>query len=181
MDAADESEIGESAGVFGTTAQLRRRPQRRLQGPVSQPSLIDLTIDECLELLRTSEVGRIAVSGDGRFPAVFPVNYLTVETDEGKVLIAFRTRKGNVIDTAPSAVAFQVDGIDTARHEGWSILVRGWLHHADQGTHPGWAALTIGEWLTERDSLVLIEPERITGRRLRAGTLDWPFHPHAYL
>jgi nitroimidazol reductase NimA-like FMN-containing flavoprotein (pyridoxamine 5'-phosphate oxidase superfamily) len=34
----------------------------------------DLSIDECLELLRTHQFGRIAVVIDGG-PVVFPINY----------------------------------------------------------------------------------------------------------
>jgi hypothetical protein len=37
-------------------------------------------------------------------------------------------------------------------------------------------------WLaTERDAWLVIEPFAITGRRLRAKTPGWAFHPRSYL
>lgn len=141
--------------------------------------MVELTLDECLRLLSASEVGRIAIV-DGDFPVVLPVNHLVVEIG-GKPVIALRTRSGNVIDTALAAVAFQVDGVDTARREGWSVLVRGWLRHVDSETGDPRGVAAVAEWLPDRDTLVLIEPVAITGRRLHAAELDWPFHPRAYL
>jgi hypothetical protein len=157
------------------------RPQLRHQGPVNKASLVDLTFDECAQLLTTSKVGRIAVKDDREFPLILPVNYLAIVARDGQVFIAIKTRKGNVIDSTSDPVAFQVDGIDPVHHEGWSVLVQGWLTHTDPEEHPIWDEIAVGEWLSDRDELLIIDPVQVTGRWLRAATLEWPFHPHGYL
>jgi uncharacterized protein len=165
--------------VAGEDAAAARGGRR--QGRLAEPSLTELTVEECLSLLRSSEIGRVAVVTEDGFPVVLPVNHLVVETEKGTVVIYLRTRPGNVIDTAPDAVAFQVDRFDAVRHEGWSVLVRGRLRHAAPVHDAAGEQLTAAGWLADRDSLILIEPIAITGRRLSEPEFDWPFHPRAYL
>lgn len=84
------------------------------------PQLVDLTEDECLELLGTHSVGRIAVVRDGR-PLIFPVNYILDNRT-----VAFRTDSGTKLDWASMGpVAFEVDMTDAMYHEGWSVVVLG--------------------------------------------------------
>lgn len=45
--------------------------------------------------------------------------------------IALRTRHGNVIESAPMRVAFEIDGIESGLREGWSVLVQGTMHRVD--------------------------------------------------
>ena len=87
--------------------------------------LLDET--ECLRLISSGEVGRIAFSG--RFgPQVLPVNY---RLHEGT--IGFRTALHSSIaedlhtgiSGAELHVAFEVDEIDTVLKEGWSVLIQG--------------------------------------------------------
>jgi len=78
--------------------------------------LEELPLEECLQLLREGSVGRIAVLHD-EYPVVLPVNYRLVEAS-GRTWVAFRTRKGNVIDEAPMHAAFQIDAIDQAHRQG---------------------------------------------------------------
>ena len=168
----------------------RRPGARRHTGPIADPWIEDLGMDECLTLLRGSEVGRVAMVVDG-FPVVLPVNHRVMELEEG-VWVALRTRPGNVIDNAPEHVAFQVDGFDAPRRQGWSVLVRGKLRRIDPedlGDAPGeldpHAVAAIfalhDSWLQNRDSWIVIEAVEITGRRLHAAPHEWPFHPHAYI
>ena len=136
--------------------------------------------DECLRLLRGTPVGRIAVVVDG-FPVILPVNFRLVETP-GRTWIALRTRPGNIIDRALIHVAFEIDGIDTAHAQGWSVLVRGTLHHVDADAADFRARFDPHPWLTaERDAWLIIEPFVITGRRLHPTQPDWAFHLRAYL
>jgi hypothetical protein len=136
-------------------------------------SVIDeLPLDECLRRLRAAIVGRIAVIERG-FPLVIPVNYRTVETNDRTRLVV-RTRPGNLLDRASMAVALEIDGIDPAHHQGWSVLVRGTLHHVDLEVFNLEARFDPQPWIeTERDSWLLIAPFAITGRQLRPPEFEW--------
>ena len=147
---------------------------------MSEPGLEELPLDECLQLLRDGSVGRIAFTVDD-FPVVFPVNYRLVETS-APPWIALRTRAGNVIDRAPLATAFQIDGIDEAHREGWSVLVRGTLEHVDPDAAGFRERFDPEPWLvTERESWLAISPFAITGRRLHPTEQVWAFQVSAYL
>jgi hypothetical protein len=79
-------------------------------------------------------------------------------------------------------VAFEIDGIDPVRHEGWSVLVRGMLHHVDPDAAEFRDRFDPEPWVAaERDSWLAIDPFAITGRRLRAAEQEWAFIFHAYL
>jgi nitroimidazol reductase NimA-like FMN-containing flavoprotein (pyridoxamine 5'-phosphate oxidase superfamily) len=80
-----------------------------------------LVAEECLELLATSSLGRIAVT-IGAVPAIFPVQYQMVEGQ-----IVFRAGKGTNLHTASAntVVAFEVDDVDVSWAGGWSVLVVG--------------------------------------------------------
>ena len=139
-----------------------------------------LSPDDCQSLLRENTVGRVAfVAND--FPIVVPVNYRFVE-NRGRTWIAFRTRPGNVIDQAAMKVAFEIDGIDPANRQGWSVLVRGTLHHVDPDAAGFRERFDPEPWiLADRDAWLIIEPFAITGRRLHPATREWAFHMSAYL
>jgi len=142
--------------------------------------LEDLSLDKCLQLLRQCEVGRIATVVEGA-PVIVPVSYRLAEPP-GRTWIAIRTRAGSVVDQADSKVAFEVDVIDTVQHEGWSVLVRGTLHHVDATAADFRERFDPQPWiLAERDVWLVIEPFAITGRRLRAGEREWAFQLRAYL
>ncbi|GAA3816314.1 DUF1918 domain-containing protein [Streptomyces phyllanthi] len=128
------------------------------------PRLRDLSPDECRARLSTHGVGRVAVSTpDG--PAVVPVNYEVV--DEA---IAFRTAPDSVPAAAVGTdVAFEVDHLDEAMSQGWSVLVVG---PARGVTEPDAVRRLADRAHTEpwagggRDMWVSIQPERLTGRRI---------------
>lgn len=139
-----------------------------------------MTHDECLAYLRAASVGRIAVVVDD-FPIVLPVNYRLVETS-GLTWIAVRTRPGNVLDQSPAHAAFEIDGVDTVRREGWSVLARGTLHHVDADAADFRARFGPDTWLgAERDAWMVVQPFEITGRRLHTVEQDWAFQPSSYL
>jgi uncharacterized protein len=142
--------------------------------------LEELSTEECLTLLRGTDLGRIAFT-DGTLPVVLPVNYRFAEGPGGEWWLALRTRPGNVIDRAPLHVAFEIDGVDSISHRGWSVLVRGELHHASSDAVTG-AVVDPEPWLAhERDSWLLIEPVFVSGRRLHPAPIAWAFHLRAYL
>jgi len=152
-----ETGSGQPEAVGSTGPERGSAPARHIE---------ELSAEECASLLDASQVGRIAMMLD-EYPVVVPVNYWLVE-NAGAVLIAMRTRSDSLIDKGPTNVAFQVDGVDTARRQGWSVLVRGKLRHADADTTALCESMGLQTWLAGRDSWVVIEPIGVTGRRLLA-------------
>jgi nitroimidazol reductase NimA-like FMN-containing flavoprotein (pyridoxamine 5'-phosphate oxidase superfamily) len=139
-----------------------------------------LSLDECLALLRGHVIGRVAVV-DNNFPVILPVNYRLVETS-GKSWIALRTRRGNVIDQAAMPVAFEIDRFEVAAQEGWSVLVRGTLHHVNPVAGGFAERFDPQPWLEdERDAWLIIEAFSISGRRLRSPQPHWAFHIEGYV
>jgi nitroimidazol reductase NimA-like FMN-containing flavoprotein (pyridoxamine 5'-phosphate oxidase superfamily) len=140
-----------------------------------------LTDDECRQLLSLSAIGRIAFVVDG-LPIVLPVNYRLLH-DETGTWILVRTRPGNAIDDAPERVAFEIDGVDYDHHQGWSVLVRGVLHHLDHNEIELLAnRFDPKPWpQDDRTAWLAIKPQVLTGRRLHTSQPDWAFSPDAYL
>jgi nitroimidazol reductase NimA-like FMN-containing flavoprotein (pyridoxamine 5'-phosphate oxidase superfamily) len=142
--------------------------------------LEELDMQECLSLLRQEQVGRVAVVVD-EFPIVLPVNYKVVQFAT-RVWIALRTRPGNVLDRASTPAAFEIDSVEPARRQGWSVLVRGMLQHVDPDAADFRERFDPAPWIeAERDAWLVIEPFAITGRRLNATQSEWAFHMRAYL
>ena len=96
-------------------------PSFNLGAGSSYGTLEVLEHDECLLLLKSGIVGRIGVTINA-LPVILPVNYVYMEDR-----ILFRTDPGTKLDAAlmHCVVAFEVDGIDNKREEGWSVLAIG--------------------------------------------------------
>jgi nitroimidazol reductase NimA-like FMN-containing flavoprotein (pyridoxamine 5'-phosphate oxidase superfamily) len=130
----------------------------------SRPELVELSDEECLARLSTHGVGRLAVNTpDG--PVIVPVNYSVIDG-----AVSFRTAPGTTPALVAGAqVAFEVDHIDDALSQGWSVLVRG---HGREVTDPEairrLTALAYSEPWTggERDRWVRIDSAGMTGRRI---------------
>ncbi|MEW2404871.1 helix-turn-helix domain-containing protein [Streptomyces griseoviridis] len=132
----------------------------------ARPTLLKLTPEQCQALMSTHGVGRVAVTTT-QGPAILPVNYAVV--DGG---IVFRTGHGSAAALSDGVeAAFEVDQVDEARSEGWSVLAVGPARRVtDVGaveeyerrahTKP-WAG-------GDRDLWVRIDPVRLTGRRIEA-------------
>src|SRR5438309_10131996 len=91
----------------------------------------ELSEEQCLNLISGGGIGRIAYTG--RFgPVVLPVNYAL---RDGAVV--FRTAENGPLDEdlrtgiagADYKVAFEIDSIDLAAQQGWSVLIQGPAHH----------------------------------------------------
>jgi len=84
-------------------------------------TFVELTADECLELLGTKSVGRIGVQTPAG-PVILPVSYALAGD-----AIVFRTLPYGVIANHAHEVdaAFEVDDLDEELHEGWSVLASG--------------------------------------------------------
>jgi uncharacterized protein len=118
---------------------------------------------ECWELLRSQEVGRLAVS-IANHPDIFPINFVVDHAS-----IVFRTAEGTKLSAAVlgTSVAFEVD--DEADGTAWSVVVKGWaveivercgvFDAADLPLYPWHAA--------PKHRFVRIVPDVVTGRRFR--------------
>jgi len=152
--------------------------------PVASPRSVEAQLEvvpdeECLTLLRLGDIGRIAFVLEG-LPIILPVNYRVVSDDAG-MWIMLRTRPGNSIDRAPEHVAFETDGIDHERQRGWSVLVRGAIHHMDHNEVELFnRRYDPKPWpQSERTSWLAIKPQTITGRRLESPNHEWTFPSRA--
>lgn len=119
---------------------------------------------ECLRLLASRSVGRLGfVVGDQ--PMVLPVNYAI----HGDVVV-FRTGEGSKLDAALAAkVAFEVDHVDVASGQAWSVVVQGVAEVTDRDD---WFSESLRleaapTWLPgEAGHYVRIVPSLVSGRRL---------------
>jgi nitroimidazol reductase NimA-like FMN-containing flavoprotein (pyridoxamine 5'-phosphate oxidase superfamily) len=119
---------------------------------------------DCYVLLRGRTLGRVAVKIAADL-VILPVYYAVMDDD-----IVFRTAPGTKLDAAilKTKVAFEVDGASP----GWSVLVRG---HAEELRDPSLqvkARSLLGhDWPAgEREQIVRIRAEQVTGRRLPSPT-----------
>ncbi|GAA3766362.1 helix-turn-helix domain-containing protein [Salinactinospora qingdaonensis] len=140
---------------------------------VPSPELLTLTSQQCLDLIAPGGVGRVAFVIEGESaPTVLPVNYVVREA-----AIVFRTAAHGVIAKhAPGPVSFQVDRLDGAMSEGWSVLVAGHAQRVEEASET--AALRgvapVRPWAGgERDTYMRITPVELSGRRIRNRG-----HPH---
>ena len=122
-----------------------------------------LTPDRCWSLLRSCEVGRLAVL-IANWPDVFPVNFVV---DGGTVV--FRTAEGTKLAASVlgRGVAFEVDGYDAASGEAWSVVVKGSAREVER-MHDLFetANLPLFPWHAgPKHRYVRITPAEITGRR----------------
>jgi len=127
------------------------------------PSMIELDADDCWALLRQEEVGRLAVA-IANHPDIFPINYVV---DHGTLV--FRTAEGTKLAAAVLgiAVAFEIDGYDSASGDAWSVVVKGHAEEIEQ-MHDLFAAqdLPLFPWhASPKHRFVRIVPELVTGRR----------------
>jgi nitroimidazol reductase NimA-like FMN-containing flavoprotein (pyridoxamine 5'-phosphate oxidase superfamily) len=87
---------------------------------VSMEDIEILSEEECLALLRSHDLGRVALTDHGQ-PLIFPVNYASDDR-----AVVFRTAPGMKLSEAPmSRVAFEIDEVDAAAGTAWSVLVQG--------------------------------------------------------
>ena len=134
--------------------------------PQGSGRLEDLDEEQCLLLLEQHSVGRIVFVDQGQ-PMAVPVNYVL----QGRT-VAFRTDPGTKLDAVDlGRIALEIDAVDTAYHEGWSVLVTGvgrditeaideWSEHIRAQHLTPWAA-------GERRHWVAISSPTISGRRIR--------------
>jgi nitroimidazol reductase NimA-like FMN-containing flavoprotein (pyridoxamine 5'-phosphate oxidase superfamily) len=116
---------------------------------------------ECLSLLRDRTLGRVGVK-IAEDLVILPVYYAVLDDD-----VVFRTGPGTKLDAAVlgTKVAFEVDSAVPP----WSVLVTGHAHEIREHAEQVRARAHLGhDWPAgERDRLVRIRSEQVTGRRIR--------------
>jgi uncharacterized protein len=93
-------------------------PEKR---PTDHTGLTILDLDDCLERLVATPLGRIAFPLDGEI-TILPVAHVVDGVD-----VCFRTTGDSKIQAAVDheRVAYEVDGYDARSRTGWSVLVQG--------------------------------------------------------
>ncbi|GAA3784860.1 hypothetical protein GCM10022206_25550 [Streptomyces chiangmaiensis] len=156
------------AGALGTTVRELTGGDVDLPPGLGQagrrPKFTELPAKECWDLLSTHGVGRLAVPA-ATGPLILPVNYSVVEG-----VIVFRTHPHTALAQAVGCqVAFEVDHIDEALSQGWSVLVTG---PASSVTDPDCIRLLQERVYSEpwpggqRDMWIRVNPLSVTGRRI---------------
>lgn len=125
--------------------------------------------EECLRLLASDEIGRLAVVA-GNTPMVLPVNYAL----DGESVV-FRTDPGTKLEQGPRARAsFEVDAFDRERRTGWSVVATGRLEEVtlyDAATFDRVQRLAVDPWAGgDKSHWMRLVPDRVTGRRLHRRT-----------
>jgi uncharacterized protein len=119
---------------------------------------------ECLQLLASHPVGRVAVVVDA-WPMIFPVNYV-LDGDS----IVFRSDAGTKLAGAGSGfhMSFEIDGVDDAGHRGWSVVVNGVGREVvDANELARVRTLDLQPWSPgPKTHWIRIRPETMTGRRI---------------
>lgn len=133
--------------------------------PANRPSLETLGEEECRRLMASGGVGRVVFVADGR-PVALPVNFRMLDDD-----VAFRTAEGTSVTSLSESesVSFEVDHVDEAMSEGWSVLVTGRLRRVSPDEFRRLEQLGVEPWAGgSRTVNLVIEPHAVSGRRIHA-------------
>ncbi len=127
---------------------------------------------DCLTLIAPGGIGRIAYPG--RYgQTVLPVNYQLLDNT-----IVFRTGEDSPLEEdlqtgirhAEYQVAFEIDEINLAAKEGWSVLVQGPAHHVESDAERTAVRQSgVEPWSGgAKEHYIRVVPTRITGRRIHS-------------
>ncbi|MBF6558195.1 MAG: pyridoxamine 5'-phosphate oxidase family protein [Acidimicrobiales bacterium] len=148
-----------------------RPPGPGQAGP--QPVVEILTREQCEDYLLPGGIGRVVFSA-ARGPVALPVNFRFVE---GRIV--FRTEaSASATLTTGEPVGFEVDRIDEAMSEGWSVLVSG---HAQSVEEPEELEILVSAGIDpwaggDREAFVRITIDEISGRSIRQGPVTGHEH-----
>ena len=157
-----------AAALETTVDQIRGGGTQEPPGqtnPVEVRNIDVLDRETCRSLIAPGGVGRIVFT-EVRGPVALPVNYRMLGDD-----ILFRTAATSALLRAlkHEQVSFEVDSLDDALAEGWSVLVSG---SGDLIVDPVQLQRALKSGVTpwangKRDDFICIKPREITGRRIR--------------
>lgn len=156
-----------AAALETTAGSLRGSDADRPPGPGRagpHPHLDVLSRTECEAHLAGGGVGRfVFLAAQG--PVALPVNFRFVDGD-----VVFRSRPtGPLAAAAGVTVSFEVDQIDEALSEGWSVLITGRARIVDDPAELEHVTqLGIEPWPGgRREAIIRVETTEISGRALR--------------
>ena len=132
------------------------------------PILEILTREQCEAHLVVGGVGRVVYTTE-RGPVAVPVNF---EYSEGQIVLSTDMKKAAALEALP-LVGFEVDRVDDALSEGWSVLVSGRARLVDDPDELlRLSSLDLEAWAGgQRHALISIAPNEMTGRVIVHATL----------
>lgn len=153
------------------TAVTQQVLDRQLLAPagsdavLSRGDLTALSRDECLDRLRSKQLGRMAYVARDGVPDIAPVNYVVAGSD-----VLLRSGPGPKLQAAErrALVAFEVDDVDEQTCTGWSVVLVGTAQRLTSAQLQSIPETELPRpWANgPRHNVVRIRPTRITGRRL---------------
>jgi transcriptional regulator with XRE-family HTH domain len=146
-----------SAALLG--GEVDRPPGHGRAG--RHPVLETLTREQCEARLAAGGVGRIVFATE-RGPVAMPVNF---EFANGEVVLSTDVLKASALE-AGEVVSFEIDRVDEAMSEGWSVLATGRARRIDDPDEcVRLDSLDLEAWAGgARHALVGIKPDELTGR-----------------
>lgn len=119
---------------------------------------------DCWSLLAEAEIARVAWQG-GDGIALVPVNYTV---GEGAIWFRVDPESALARECDGQQVVVEVDRVDAESRTAWSVVVVGIAHMVDEIDVPD-TLIEMRVWPGgPRRRFVRVEPDRLTGRRLRS-------------
>ncbi len=131
---------------------------------MSDESITVLGTEECWELLRSQEFGRLAFHL-GEEVHITPVNYAVDPAGADEPTLLFRTAEGSKLlgVLLNPDVAFEIDSFD--EHHATSVVVRGLARRLEEDEAHRAENLPLRPWVTTpKYDVVEIRPTEISGR-----------------
>jgi nitroimidazol reductase NimA-like FMN-containing flavoprotein (pyridoxamine 5'-phosphate oxidase superfamily) len=152
----------EQTGRQGARGSLPGGQSSAPQPVASRRVLHALSPDECLGLLEPGGVGRVGFATTEGI-IMLPVNFAVA----GQAIV-FRTAPDTLLAVhAHGPMSFEVDRIDEALRDGWSVLVTGHAHEVSDEREISHLERSTGlePWASgARDVWVRIAPAQVSGR-----------------
>jgi nitroimidazol reductase NimA-like FMN-containing flavoprotein (pyridoxamine 5'-phosphate oxidase superfamily) len=129
--------------------------------------MVELSRDECLELLASHHFGRLAVVMPNGSPVIRPVNYVF---DPRSQSVVFRTGRGSKFHALlkASKAAFEIDGLENETRTAWSVIIEGVAAEVSVPSDIGrLVRLGLDPWAPgEKPHWVYIRAWKVSGRRI---------------
>jgi uncharacterized protein len=128
-------------------------------------TLVALSRRECLELLRTEQVGRVVFT-ERALPAIIPVTFAVLGDS---IVLATRVGSRLARSARGGVLAFEVDRLDPATRTGWSVVVTAVPEYVEDPVQEGRIRTVLDPWVPGGHNLTLRLPLTVvTGRRIEA-------------